>query len=58
MHSPSLPVSASLEQRTAAIEAALDARGFKPADFIAEQAEMIEQQWLPENAPGCQGLER
>ena len=40
---------ASIEQRAAAIEAALDARGLQPAEFIAEQGRAIDEQWLPRN---------
>lgn len=31
------------------MEQALDARGWKPADFIAEQGHLIDEQWLPQN---------
>ena len=31
------------------MEQALDARGWKPADFIAEQGQLIDEQWLPQN---------
>jgi nitrile hydratase subunit alpha len=40
---------APVEQRAAAIEAALETRGLKPADYIAEQGHAIEEQWLPRN---------
>lgn len=36
---------ASVENRVAAIEAALHARGLHPAEFIAAQKELIEQHW-------------
>jgi nitrile hydratase len=41
--------TASVEQRVAAIEAALQARGLDPAGFIDEQRHQIEEQWLPQN---------
>ena len=40
---------APIEQRAAAIEAALQAQGLPAAAFIAEQGRLIEEQWLPEN---------
>ena len=40
---------ASVEQRVAAIEAVLDERGMKPAEFIAEQKLLIEEQWTAHN---------
>ena len=43
------PSIASVEQRVAAIEAALDERGLKPAEYIAEQGHAIEAEWLPAN---------
>ncbi len=39
--------SASVEQRAAAIEAALEARGLKPAEFIEAQGHSIDEEWLP-----------
>jgi nitrile hydratase len=41
--------TASVEQRVAAIEAALQARGLDPASFIDEQRHQIEEQWVPQN---------
>ncbi len=40
---------APVEQRAAAIEAALQAQGLPAAQFIAEQGHLIEEQWLPQN---------
>ena len=47
--SPLHQATASVERRVAAIEAALEARGLKPAEFIEEQRRLIEEQWLPQN---------
>ena len=47
--SPLHQATASIERRVAAIEAALEARGLKPAEFIEEQRRLIEEQWLPQN---------
>jgi nitrile hydratase len=41
--------NATVEHRADAMEQALDARGWKPADFIAEQGQLIDEQWLPQN---------
>jgi nitrile hydratase len=41
--------TATIEQRVAAVEAALHARGLKPAEFIDEQRHQIEEQWVPQN---------
>ena len=38
---------ASLEQRVAAVEAALQARGLQPSEAIAEQAHLIDETWIP-----------
>jgi nitrile hydratase subunit alpha len=46
-HSPK--TTAPVEQRAAAIEAALQAQGLPTAEFIAEQGRLIEEQWLPQN---------
>jgi nitrile hydratase subunit alpha len=43
------PATAPVEQRAAAIEAALQAQGLPAAEFIAEQGRLIEEQWLPQN---------
>ena len=40
---------ASVEQRVAAIEAVLDERGMRPAEFIDEQKHLIEEQWTAHN---------
>lgn len=40
---------ASVERRAAAMEEALQARGLRPAEFIAAQKELIEQHWSPKN---------
>ena len=47
--SPLHQATASVERRVAAIEAALEARGLKPAEFIEAQKRLIEEQWLPRN---------
>ena len=47
--SPLHQATASIERRVAAIEAALEARGLKPAEFIEAQKRLIEEQWLPRN---------
>jgi nitrile hydratase len=41
--------TATIEQRVAAVEAALHARGLNPAEFIDEQRHQIEEQWVPQN---------
>ena len=41
--------NASVEGRAAAIERALDARGWEPAAFVEEQGRQIDEQWLPAN---------
>ena len=41
--------NASVEGRAAAIERALDARGWEPANFVEEQGRQIDEQWLPAN---------
>lgn len=40
---------APIEQRVAAIEAVLDERGMKPAEFVDEQKRQIEEQWIAHN---------
>ena len=47
--SPTQHGNASVEDRAAAIERALDARGWEPADFVEEQGRLIDEQWLPAN---------
>ena len=48
-HSPIARRVASVEQRVAAIEDALDARGLRPAEFINTQQEQIRDHWDPKN---------
>jgi nitrile hydratase len=43
------PSIATVEQRTAAIEAAFHERGFKPTEFIAEFEHLADEQWAPRN---------
>jgi nitrile hydratase subunit alpha len=43
------PAIASVQQRTDAIEAAFEARGFKAREFIAEAEHLVEEKWVPEN---------
>jgi nitrile hydratase subunit alpha len=40
---------ATVEQRVAAIEAALEEQGMKPAEFIEEFRHLAEEQWVPQN---------
>jgi nitrile hydratase len=40
---------ASVQQRAAAIEAALAERGMKPGEFVAEFEQLVEEKWIPEN---------
>jgi len=40
---------ASVERRAAAIEAALEAQGLKPAEFIDEMTRRAEEDWVPQN---------
>ena len=47
--SPDRLPAASVTQRAAAIEAALEQQGLHPAEHIEAQARLIEEQWLPEN---------
>ncbi len=46
---PAQAAVASVENRAAAIEAALDARGMQPAQFIDEQKQLIQDHWDPDN---------
>ena len=41
--------TASVQQRTDAIEAAFEVRGLKAAEFIAEAEHLTEEKWIPEN---------
>ena len=43
------PATASVQQRTDAIEAAFEIRGLKAAEFIAEAEHLTEEKWIPEN---------
>ena len=43
------PATASVQQRTDAIEAAFEVRGLKAAEFIAEAEHLTEEKWIPEN---------
>jgi nitrile hydratase subunit alpha len=43
------PAIASVQKRTEAIEAALEARGLKPGEFIEEFEHLAEEKWIPEN---------
>ena len=47
MHAPY--ATASIEQRVAAVEAALHERGMKPGEFIDEFEHLAEEQWVPRN---------
>lgn len=48
-NSPIPATVASVEQRVAAMEASLEARGLHPAEFIASQKELIRDHWDPSN---------
>ncbi|MEO5881518.1 MAG: nitrile hydratase subunit alpha [Caldimonas sp.] len=41
--------TAPVERRAAAIEAALEAQGLKPGEFVAEMTRRAEEEWVPEN---------
>ena len=41
--------TASVEKRMAAVEAALDAQGLKPGEFVKEFEYLAEEQWVPMN---------
>ncbi|HEY5324588.1 MAG TPA: nitrile hydratase subunit alpha [Caldimonas sp.] len=41
--------TAPVERRAAAIEAALEAQGLKPGEFVLEATRKVEQEWLPAN---------
>ena len=41
--------TAPVERRAAAIEAALEAQGLKPGEFVLEATRKVEQEWLPGN---------
>jgi nitrile hydratase len=43
------PTIASVQKRTEAIEAAFEARGLKPGEFIEEFEHLAEEKWIPEN---------
>jgi nitrile hydratase len=40
---------ASVQQRTDAMQAAFEARGFKAGEFIEEATHLVEERWIPEN---------
>ncbi|MFZ2738909.1 MAG: nitrile hydratase subunit alpha [Burkholderiaceae bacterium] len=40
---------ATVEQRVDAIQALLEERGLKPAEFIEQAKQLVEEQWLPRN---------
>ncbi|MDQ2928074.1 MAG: nitrile hydratase subunit alpha, partial [Pseudomonadota bacterium] len=41
------PKAATMEQRVDAVQAALDARGFKATEAVDELSQLAEEQWLP-----------
>jgi len=41
--------TASVEQRVAAIEAALDERGLKPREAVEELSHLAQEEWIPQN---------
>jgi nitrile hydratase len=40
---------APVEQRAAALEAAFDAQGLKPREFIDEHTQKVDEEWVPRN---------
>ena len=44
---PAHAAVAPVEQRAAAVEAALQAHGLPAAEFIAQQAQLVDEEWLP-----------
>ena len=53
---PAHAAVAPVEQRAAAVEAALQARGLPAAEFIAQQTQLVDEEWLP--ARGAQVVAR
>lgn len=49
MSPTSTPTTASVVQRVDAIQAAMEARGMKPAEFIAAAEHLVEEKWVPQN---------
>jgi nitrile hydratase len=51
MPDPATPTRniAPVEQRVDAIQAALEERGLKPAEFIVQANHLVEERWVPEN---------
>ena len=50
MQTPASPTTtASIEQRVDAIQAVLEERGMKPAEFIEQANHLVEEQWIPHN---------
>jgi nitrile hydratase subunit alpha len=45
----STTATATVEQRVDAIQAAMQERGFQPAEFIEQANHLIEEQWIPQN---------
>ena len=43
------PATAPVEQRVAALESALEAKGMKARDFVDEHTRITEEQWVPRN---------
>jgi nitrile hydratase len=48
-HSHTHQVTASVEQRAAAIEAVFDDRGMKPRESVEELERLADEQWVPQN---------
>ena len=46
---PAVQRTASVEQRVAAVQAALDARGFQATEAVAELGHLAQEEWLPKN---------
>jgi nitrile hydratase len=40
---------ASVERRVEAIEAALEARGMKPGEFVDQATQVADEKWVPQN---------
>jgi nitrile hydratase len=43
------PAVASVEQRAAAIESALEERGMKAGEFVVQATQLAEEKWVPQN---------
>jgi hypothetical protein len=48
-HGPTPDLTASIEQRVAAVQAAMEERGMKAGQFIKEHERVVEEDWTPQN---------